>query len=71
MAATALHQILTPNDHYVKIFTDSQAGLLALYKTVITSKIVQETIQKLKKTSSQPRLGTMNSYPRLVLLLKS
>ena len=51
MAAQALPHLLLPTDRFVKFFTDSQATLLALHNTIVTSQLVKNTILALNALS--------------------
>ena len=51
MAAQALTHLLEPTYRFVKIFTDSQATLLALHDTIVTSQLVKNTIHTLNTLS--------------------
>ena len=51
MAAQALPHLLLPTDRFLKIFTDSQATLLALHNTIVTSQLVKNTILALNALS--------------------
>ena len=44
MAAQALPHLLLPTNRYAKNFTDSQASLLALNSSFITSQLIKNTI---------------------------
>ena len=44
MAAQALPHLLLPTAWFVKIFTDSQAALIALHNTLVTSQLVKNHI---------------------------
>ena len=60
MAAQALLHLLLPTDRFVKIFTDSQATLLALHNTFVTSQSVKNTILSLNTLSRHLRNLTIS-----------
>ena len=60
MAAQALQLLLSPEDRYVKFFTDSQAALLALHNTLVTSQLVKNAISTLNDTSRLLRCLTIS-----------
>ena len=47
----AFTTIILPSDRYAKIYTDSQASLLALNTTTVTSKLVKSAILSLSSLS--------------------
>ena len=55
MAVSALSYILSPTDRYVRIFTDSQATVLALHNNIISSKVVHSTIMAINSISNALR----------------
>ena len=60
MASQALPHLLLPTDRFVKIFTDSQATLLALHNTIVTSQLVKNTILALNALSQNLRSLTIS-----------
>ena len=55
MAVEALSLLLLPTDRYVRIFTDSQAAVIALHNNIVTSKLVCNTISAINSLSSTLR----------------
>lgn len=51
MAAQALPHLLLPTDCFVKLFTNSQASILALNNSYVHSQLVKDTIQLLNTLS--------------------
>ena len=58
-AANFLHENLESDMKYVKIFSDSQASLLALNKTTLKSKTVVRTHEELNKLGEKTRTLTL------------